>query len=592
MTRSRLSWVLGALAILTVGYVLGAWIYWPSISAARGIQQPLHYNESYVWPRPWTLYQAAPPIPGPTPFATLWGSNTVSQGFTACADHLAMVRVWLAPARGKTTVRVSLLGSRDPADVLYAADLALEKAGRYYALVFPPIADSRERRFWVHLAAPSATEDAPVAVRAGYVDAVGGLLYVNEYRTVGDLDFGVYYRGWPGVWTLQVLGERVLSGVLSRRISQYKPPWAKGTVFGLLTALLAVGSGKLLRLSWPRRDGSSARLWRRESTFGVILLLLLTASVLGWRDIKVALGTGESWIRATNGAEAMEAPIGVPRVSHSLLATLEFAGRDPEPRVISGRRAEVHGDSLPAIVAPGASRVAFRMTVPFGAELRFRYARSEGKGSIAVQVAGEQVWEAMAEDLGWQTATLDLRPWAGQSVSLAFVSSGQGQVLWGNPQLVNARDWLRPYPLPADEPGFCSLPARFEGREGDSIELLGYAISSRQGDLGVRFYWRALRPVVGDYTVFVHLLDQSGEMVGQHDSRPLRGTYPTNIWPVGQVVEDHHIMPLSQETHHSVVGLYELESMTRLSAAQADGTPWPDNKVSIDLRSDCTNWNP
>jgi hypothetical protein len=582
--RSRLFWGLGALAILIVGYVLGAWIYWPSMSPARGIQQPLHYNESYVWPRPWTLDQAAPPVPGPTPFAALWGANTVSQGFTACADHLAMVRVWLAPTRGKTTVRVSLLGSRDPADVLCAADLALEKGGRYYALVFPPVADSRDRRFWVHLAAPSATEDAPVAVRAGYVDAVGGLLYVNEYRTVGDLDFGAYYRGWPGVWTFQVLGERILSGMLTRRISQYKPPWAKGTVFGLLTALLAVGSGMLLRISWPRRDGLSARLWRLESTFGVILLLLLTASILGWRDTKVALGIGESRIRATNGAEAMEAPIGVPRASHSLLATLEFAGRDPEPRVISGRWVEVNGESLPAIVAPGASRVTFRMAVPFGAELRFHYARLEGEGSIAVQVAGEQVWEAMAEDLRWQTATLDLRPWAGQNVSLAFVSSGQGQVFWGNPQVLTARDWLRPYPLPTDEPGFCSLPARFEGIEGDSIELLGYAISSRQDALDIRLYWRVLRPVVGDYTVFVHVLDQSGEISGQHDSRPLRGTYPTNIWPVRRVVEDRLSLPVGQDVDRLLVGLYELESMTRLTALQSDGAPWADNQVAIQVK--------
>jgi hypothetical protein len=39
-----------------------------------------------------------------------------------------------------------------------------------------------------------------------------------------------------------------------------------------------------------------------------------------------------------------------------------------------------------------------------------------------------------------------------------------------------------------------------------------------------------------DYTLFVHLLDASGQQLGQQDLPPLDGNYGTSEWPAGQVV--------------------------------------------------------
>ena len=70
---------------------------------------------------------------------------------------------------------------------------------------------------------------------------------------------------------------------------------------------------------------------------------------------------------------------------------------------------------------------------------------------------------------------------------------------------------------------------------------------------------------------------------GSPDSRPLRGTYPTNIWPVGLVVEDHHIVPVGQDAHRLVIGFYELQTMTRLTAWRDDGTRWAHDQVVIQV---------
>ena len=680
---------LGVAAALGLGYALAAWVYWPAMPPATGVQQPLHYNESYVWPRPWTLTQAAPGVPEPTPFAALWGGNAVSQSFTACEDRLAMVRVWLAATRGTPSVRVSLLAdqadgrhppgalrpsSSGSADVLYTADVSLEGYGRYYAFAFPPLADSKGRRFWVHLSAPQATSDAPVAVRVGYVDAVGGLLYLNEYSTVGDLDFAAYYRGWPGLWTLRVLGERILPQLVVKRLSQYKPGWAKGATFGLLAAALGVGCAALLWASWPKNvqkpgsfdsscventngwfvsaeHRSSSPAWRPNirtlvssytgkcirsawiarsrpkpgiwrslgaciprpgppsvgASTGVAMVLLVTALALGWRDVRAAIGIGERRVPLVPGTAAQGEATNDPRVTHDLLIGLEFAGRHPEPRFVQGSWVAATGDRRripgprlsepwPAILAPGTSRVGYRLDVPFDAELRFRYARTGGDGPLSIQVAGDQVWQAMADVdrttrtehvqsiRRWQEATVDLRPWAGQTVALSLVAEGSGQVLWGNPQIVSARTWLRSYPLPADEPGFQPLWARFGDARGDEIELLGYAVSMAEGALRVALYWRAQRPVAGDYTVFVHALDATGQMAGQRDSRPVGGTYPTNIWPAAQVVVDRHEVPLKESIRWLAIGLYELQSLERLPAWRTDNTAWADSRVMIELR--------
>ncbi len=83
-----------------------------------------------------------------------------------------------------------------------------------------------------------------------------------------------------------------------------------------------------------------------------------------------------------------------------------------------------------------------------------------------------------------------------------------------------------------------ALPARF----GDAIVLEGYELVRADVKRGDAFllllYWRALKPMDRDYSVFAHLLDASGERVAQYESAPRRGNAPTRRWTPGELVVD------------------------------------------------------
>ena len=76
-----------------------------------------------------------------------------------------------------------------------------------------------------------------------------------------------------------------------------------------------------------------------------------------------------------------------------------------------------------------------------------------------------------------------------------------------------------------------------------------------------------------DYTLFVHLVDNKGQLWSQIDSQPLGGTYPTSKWIDGETVIDKVALPLGRDlpsgNYYIEVGWYQLDSMERLTAAGA-----------------------
>lgn len=111
-------------------------------------------------------------------------------------------------------------------------------------------------------------------------------------------------------------------------------------------------------------------------------------------------------------------------------------------------------------------------------------------------------------------------------------------------------------------------------RFGDVTELLGYALDrselSAQGTLRVTLYWRAISasPPAVAYTVFAHVLNASGTLVGQHDGPPVDGQRPTTGWVQGEVLTDVHEIefrdPAYQGTGQIEVGWYNPQDMQRL----------------------------
>lgn len=105
----------------------------------------------------------------------------------------------------------------------------------------------------------------------------------------------------------------------------------------------------------------------------------------------------------------------------------------------------------------------------------------------------------------------------------------------------------------------------------DTVQLLGYDLRTPLepgGGLEVALHWQPLRPLDGDYTSFVHLLDAQGQKVAQSDHLPGGVYYPTSLWQPGERLLDVHRLQLpaalGPAPHTLLIGFYRRPSMEQL----------------------------
>ncbi len=128
-------------------------------------------------------------------------------------------------------------------------------------------------------------------------------------------------------------------------------------------------------------------------------------------------------------------------------------------------------------------------------------------------------------------------------------------------------------PQTVDDPYWrARLPYPVRANFGGLIALLAYQVEEHQpGESALTLYWRALKPVGEDYTVFVHLVDEGGNIVAQADGPPVEGHWPTTAWQVGQVVPDEHRLRVGAGGVRFLVGLYRPHTMERLPVLDEQG---------------------
>jgi len=106
------------------------------------------------------------------------------------------------------------------------------------------------------------------------------------------------------------------------------------------------------------------------------------------------------------------------------------------------------------------------------------------------------------------------------------------------------------YRLPAAVADEASIPERVNLRYGDWGELVGYAVEEATLDpgepLALTLYWRALRPIEETYDLYIHLRDAEGRLLGQLDTYPGWGMWPTHLWAPGQIVADRYRLPVAE----------------------------------------------
>jgi hypothetical protein len=87
------------------------------------------------------------------------------------------------------------------------------------------------------------------------------------------------------------------------------------------------------------------------------------------------------------------------------------------------------------------------------------------------------------------------------------------------------------------------------------------SVARKAGEIVLQ--WQALRKPAADYTMFVHVVDASGQLVAQDDSPPKGGSYPTSLWDAGEVVDDAH--PLTAPAGATLeLGLYTQPDLRRV----------------------------
>jgi len=141
---------------------------------------------------------------------------------------------------------------------------------------------------------------------------------------------------------------------------------------------------------------------------------------------------------------------------------------------------------------------------------------------------------------------------------------------------------LRPVETPSADVTY-SVDARL----GDAITLVGYDLSEdemRPGEsLTVTLVWRARAVPAGDYTAFVHLVDDDGNLVAQDDHPPLMGEYRTSFWALGDVVRDTYNLTLNDPQLPCActlrVGLYDPQAKVRVPAYDGLGERFDDDAV-------------
>jgi hypothetical protein len=118
---------------------------------------------------------------------------------------------------------------------------------------------------------------------------------------------------------------------------------------------------------------------------------------------------------------------------------------------------------------------------------------------------------------------------------------------------------------------------------GEAIALAGFDATLDDNRLVLRADWQAIQRPAADHTLFVHVVDETGEIAAQLDTQPRGGAYPTGVWDAGEVVLDEYTIPLDAlpaGDYRVYLGWYTLPGGERLDA-RVGGQSVPDDRVEV-----------
>jgi hypothetical protein len=114
---------------------------------------------------------------------------------------------------------------------------------------------------------------------------------------------------------------------------------------------------------------------------------------------------------------------------------------------------------------------------------------------------------------------------------------------------------------------------------GNVATLLGYELPNVTvypgEELPLTLYWQSETPPSVDYSVFIHLVDETDQIVAQRDLFPGLGNYPTSQWVAGKRFADRYVLQIpntafAPSNAQFAVGLYNAKTGERLLTAAGD----------------------
>ncbi len=126
---------------------------------------------------------------------------------------------------------------------------------------------------------------------------------------------------------------------------------------------------------------------------------------------------------------------------------------------------------------------------------------------------------------------------------------------------------------------------------GDDILLAESFVTQATLSVGqtveLKLLWQAINTPQQDYTVFVHLLDEAGNLVAGYDSQPVQGQYPTTIWSTNEQIPDSHHLTLPANIiagqYRLAVGLYHQPTGQRLPLHLPNEQENSDERLLLEL---------
>ena len=110
---------------------------------------------------------------------------------------------------------------------------------------------------------------------------------------------------------------------------------------------------------------------------------------------------------------------------------------------------------------------------------------------------------------------------------------------------------------------------------GQQIGLIGYDVQATASQIDLTLDWAALVQPPHAYTVFAHVVDATGQSVGQQDNMPLHDQLPTSCWRPGEYISDPYTIKIAENARGPFsieVGLYRLETGERLPLDDGSGS--------------------